>query len=500
MVQGTTSDAGKSTLVTALCRLLYRHGVRVAPFKPQNIALNSAVTENGGEIGRAQALQAQAAGLVPHTDMNPILMKPDGDRLAQIVINGHAIGRYGAGQSHAYRQRAHDAIFQAHERLTANYDLILAEGTGSPAEINLPDGDIANMGFADAVDCPVILIADIDKGGVFAHIVGTLALLSPSQQARIKGFVINRFRGDISLLQPGLKWLEQYTGTPVLGVLPHLDGLYLDAEDRLLHATPTRTDAAITVVVPQLPYISNHTDLDPLRWHPQVDLHLVEPCEVPPPADLIILPGSKSVAHDLNLLLTHGWRSHLQRHLRYGGKLLGICGGFQMLGQHIRDPLAMESDNADVSGFGLLDMVTELKADKQLHQRRGRLHLNGLQVPVEGYEIHTGISTGTALHCPLLQFADHVDGAVSEDDQIAGSYLHGLFERPQALSALLEWSGLAQAKSMDGGSLREASIERLADCVAQHLDMEQLRRLAGLPPHVTDRKSPSDSPISSTSC
>ena len=315
MVQGTTSDAGKSTLVAGLCRVLARRGVRVAPFKPQNMALNSAVTVDGGEIGRAQAVQAQACGLEPHTDMNPVLLKPNTDIGAQVIIHGRALASMDARAYHDYKTTAMQAVLESYQRLRAHYDVIIVEGAGSPAEINLRDKDIANMGFAEAVDCPVLLIADIDRGGVFAHLVGTLALLSETEQARIAGFVINRFRGDVGLLLPGIEWLEARTGKPVLGILPYLHGLHLEAEDALAR-TRTGTGNALRVRVPALPRISNHTDFDPLRLHPQVDFRYVGPGEHIADSDLIILPGSKSVRADLAWLRANGWEEALQRHLR----------------------------------------------------------------------------------------------------------------------------------------------------------------------------------------
>jgi adenosylcobyric acid synthase len=350
MVQGTTSDAGKSTLVTGLCRALRRRGVRVAPFKPQNMALNSAVAADGGEIGRAQALQAQAAGVVPTSDMNPVLLKPNTDIGAQVIINGHSIGNMVASEYHDYKRVARVAVLAAYARLAQQYEAIIVEGAGSPAEINLREGDIANMGFAEAVDCPVILIADIDRGGVFAHLVGTLALLSHSEQARVTGFVINRFRGDEALLTSGLRWLEQRTGKPVFGVLPYLPRLALDAEDAISREPAAVTNGSLRVVVPVLPRISNHTDFDPLRAQPQVNLQYVAPGDRPPAADVVILPGSKSVRADLASLRAAGWEDHLQHHLRYGGKLIGICGGFQMLGRRISDPEGLEGPVGESPG------------------------------------------------------------------------------------------------------------------------------------------------------
>nr|WP_064494536.1 cobyric acid synthase [Pseudomonas chengduensis] len=478
MVQGTTSDAGKSTLVTALCRWVRRQGVSVAPFKPQNMALNSAVTSDGGEIGRAQAVQAQAAGLAPHTDMNPVLLKPNSDMGAQVIIHGRAIGNMQALTYHGYKPVAMAAVLESHSRLLARHQLVLVEGAGSPAEINLRAGDIANMGFAEAVDCPVILIADIDKGGVFAHLVGTLELLSPSEQARIRGFVINRFRGDIALLKPGLDWLEQRTGKPVLGVLPYLMDFHLEAEDAVDTRQQAKDAQALRVVVPVLPRISNHTDFDPIRLHPQVQLTFVGPGQAIPLADLIILPGSKSVRADLARLREQGWDAAITRHLRYGGKLLGICGGLQMLGRQIHDPHGLESAAGSSEGLGLLDFETLLEPEKQLRNVRGRLCLE--QADVSGYEIHAGVSRGPGLNGAVHLDDGRSDGGLSADGQVLGTYLHGLFEQPSALAALLRWAGLQEVQTVDYQALRERDIERLADQVELHLDTEKLRALCGL--------------------
>ncbi|GAC1034154.1 cobyric acid synthase [Pseudomonas sp. No.21] len=481
MVQGTTSDAGKSTLVTALCRWLKRQGVAVVPFKPQNMALNSAVTADGGEIGRAQAVQAQACGLAPHTDMNPVLLKPNTDIGAQVIIHGRAVTSMNAVAYHDYKKVAMQAVLASHQRLEAGYQVVMVEGAGSPAEINLRANDIANMGFAEAVDCPVILIADIDRGGVFAHLVGTLALLSESEQARVKGFVINRFRGDIALLQPGLDWLEQRTGKPVLGVLPYLTDFHLEAEDAIDRRQDAKPREALKVAVPVLPRISNHTDFDPLRLHPQVQLTLVGPGQALPPADLVILPGSKSVRADLAFLRTQGWDAAIARHLRYGGKLLGICGGLQMLGERIDDPHGLEGPAGSSAGLGLLTFDTVLEPEKQLRNVRGRLGLEG--AAVAGYEIHAGVSRGAALERPAVQLDDgRCDGAMSEDGQVLGTYLHGLFEGAEARDALLRWAGLAEVQAVDYPALRERDIERLADQVERHLDTDLLRRLCGLEP------------------
>lgn len=472
MVQGCTSDAGKSTLVAALCRLLARRGQRVVPFKPQNMANNSAVTRDGGEIGRAQAVQAQAAGLEPHTDMNPVLLKPDSDHGCQVVVHGKVVQRTDAQGYHHYKRHAMQAVLQSYQRLQQQYALIVVEGAGSPAEVNLRANDVANMGFAEAVDCPVWLVADIERGGVFAHLLGTLECLSPSEQARIQGFIINRFRGDPALLEPGLQWLEQRTGKPVLAVLPYLADLHLEAEDSLALERPIAQahDAPLRVLVPRLPRISNHTDLDPLALHPQVQLlwHSLTHSAPPPAADLVILPGSKSVCADLAALRAAGWEAYLQRHLRYGGKLLGICGGFQMLGQQILDPHQLEGATAQTDGLGWLEMVTTLEPHKQLRRVQGQLNL-GTNIAATGYEIHLGVSHGPALQRPLLCGDHGADGAISADQQIIGSYWHGLFDHPAARDALLGWAGLAVQPAPDYRALREAQIERLADALEQHL-------------------------------
>ncbi|MEW5712988.1 MULTISPECIES: cobyric acid synthase [Pseudomonas] len=479
MVQGTTSDAGKSTLVTALCRWLVRQGIAVVPFKPQNMALNSAVTAEGGEIGRAQAVQAQAANLAPHTDMNPVLLKPNSDTGSQVIIHGRAVTSMNAVAYHDYKAIAMQAVLASHARLSEAYPVVMVEGAGSPAEINLRANDIANMGFAEAVDCPVLLIADINRGGVFAHLVGTLELLSPSEQARVKGFIINRFRGDIALLQPGLDWLQARTGKPVVGVLPYVMDLHLEAEDGIDQRQIDKAAQVLKVVVPVLPRISNHTDFDPLRLHPQVDLQFIGPGQPIPAADLIILPGSKSVRSDLAYLRANGWDTAVARHLRYGGKVLGICGGLQMLGEQVHDPLGLEGPAGSSDGLGLLAFSTTLEEEKQLRNVRGRLLLENAEV--SGYEIHAGVTCGAALSNAAVLLDDgRSDGAQSADGQILGTYLHGLFETPAACSALLRWAGLQDVQEVDYHALRERDIERLADLVENHLDTDLLRKLCGV--------------------
>ncbi|MEO2215880.1 cobyric acid synthase [Chromobacterium vaccinii] len=477
MIQGATSDAGKSALATGLCRLLARRGVRVAPFKPQNMALNSAVTADGGEIGRSQAVQALACGVEPHTDMNPVLLKPNSHTGSQVIIQGRAIGNMEARGYHGYKPVAMKAVLESHARLAEQYQCIVAEGAGSPAEINLRDGDIANMGFAEAVDCPVILVADIERGGVFAHLAGTLALLSESERARVVGLVINRFRGDPSLLKTGVDWLEQHTGKPVLGVLPYLYDLHLEAEDSIGLDKPGGAAGGgdkLRVAAPAAPRVSNHTDFDPLRLHPQVEFTLVRAGQPIPAADLIVLPGSKNVLADLAWLRAQGWEEAIRRHLRYGGKVLGICGGLQMLGRKLHDPDGLEGEPGSGDGLGWLDMETTLAPEKRLTRMRGRLTLGDAEAA--GYEIHMGVSAGPALGKPAVRFDDgSADGARSEDDQIFATYLHGVFDEPAACQAILRWAGLAEPEALDYPALREANIDKLADMLEKHLNLEPIR-------------------------
>lgn len=481
MVQGCTSDAGKTVMVAGLCRWLANKKISVAPFKPQNMALNSAVTQDGGEIGRAQALQAKACNLEPHTDMNPILLKPSSDMGAQVIVHGHAIDHMQATAFHDYKKVAMTAVLDSHTRLSQQYKKIIVEGAGSPAEINLREGDIANMGFAEAVDCPVVLIADIDRGGVFAHLVGTLELLSQSEQDRVIGFIINRFRGDIKLLEPGLEWLEQRTKKPVLGVVPYLHDLFLDAEDAIASSQVSAEKEQFKIVVPVLPRISNHTDFDALRLNPDINLQFVAANQACPAADLIILPGSKNVISDLATLRAAGWQQDIERHIRYGGKVIGICGGFQMLGTHISDPLGIESNgvSTDTTGFGLLAADTNLKLGKQLLQVAGQLNTAFKNIDITGYEIHCGeTKLNDSLTEPLLTLNDNrQDGALNQDNNVLGTYLHGLFDSPEAATALLAWAGLNTAAAVNVSDIREQQLDRLSSCLGEHLDSDFLGSL-----------------------
>ena len=484
MIQGTTSDAGKSICVAGLCRVLKRRGIRVAPFKPQNMALNSAVTQCGGEIGRAQALQAIACGLELSTDFNPVLLKPMSDQGSQVIIQGQVVEQLDAAKFGDIKSLAFDKVLESYWRLKQNYDVVLIEGAGSPAEVNLRENDIANMGFAEAVDCPVVLISDINRGGVFAHLTGTLNLLSLSEQERTRGFIINQFRGHLGLLQSGLDWLEDNTQRPVLGVIPYINALKLDAEDALQQA-PIIEEAFLSIKIPVLPRISNHTDFEPLKWHPKVNLTFVGEGESLDGADLIILPGTKQVRDDLKFLIAQHWDTAIKKHLRYGGKVLGICGGFQMLGELIEDPEDIESEAGTSRGLGLLEVNTKLRPKKQLAQVSGTSLIGSKNNKLTGYEIHCGETVGADCIRPFARLIDshnchRDDGAISDDGQIIGTYVHGLFEDKQSFNAILDWAMDSQSShneiknEQSWDQIREQELERLADSFEAHLDIDHI--------------------------
>ncbi len=494
MVVGTASDVGKSALTAGICRLLTRRGLRVAPFKSQNMALNAAVTPQGGEIGRAQASQATACRIPPHTDMNPILLKPTTDVGSQVVVQGVAIGTMSVGEYDQYKPAAFEKVRESYTRLRQQADFIVIEGAGSIAEINLKERDIANLAVARmAGNAPAILVADIDRGGVFAQLVGSIELLEPWERALIKGVVINKFRGDPSILEPGLRYVEQRCGIPVLGVLPWLHDLALPAEDSL--ALPpadngSRPSDRLNIGIIQLPRISNFTDFEPLRREPDLNLCYLDRPEQLAGLDLVIIPGSKAVAADLAWLHSQGLAVALQG---FSGPILGICGGYQMLGERIDDPHGVESADQQVIGLGLLPVVTELTAAKTTRLAEAAPAQGALQVlpawrqPVQGYEIHLGITrtTGTAAPFMLLHHPERneslPDGTVSPDGRVIGCYLHGLFDDPYLKEALL--NRLRKAK---GFAERTAApppadpYDRLADLLEQHLDMVRLLAICGL--------------------
>ncbi len=479
MVQGTTSDAGKSVLVAALCRILANHNIKVAPFKPQNMALNSAVTAEGGEIGRAQAVQADAARIEPHVDMNPVLLKPNSDIGAQVIVHGKAIGNSDAVDYHQMKPQLLGAVLESHQRLSQQFDAVIVEGAGSPAEINLRDRDIANMGFAEAADCPVIIVADIDKGGVFAHLVGTYELLSDTEKARVVGFVINKFRGDINLLLPGNQWLENKLNIPVLATIPYIPELYIEPEDALDFNQILNTNKAINITVVVYPRISNHTDFDVLRLHPNVNLRYARTPKAVDKCDLLILPGSKSVMGDLSFLIDNHWQQFIARHLRYGGKVFAICGGMQMLGQRLYDPQHIESNIDEMDGLNYLPIETTLKDAKTLSQTKAHCLTSGSAI--SGYEIHAGKTIETATVKRLFKLANgEFDGYESQDGQIKATYLHGVLDNPRFLSQLLEWAGLTGVTGFDYESEKDNQIEKLATEVEKVLPINVIKQLLSL--------------------
>ncbi|MGB1034844.1 MAG: cobyric acid synthase, partial [Primorskyibacter sp.] len=427
MIQGTGSNVGKSMLVAGLCRAATRRGLSVAPFKPQNMSNNAAVTLDGGEIGRAQALQARACGLAPHTDMNPVLLKPETDVGSQVVVHGKRLTTVRARDYARLKPQLLDAVLRSFNRLRATHDLTLVEGAGSPAEVNLRPGDIANMGFARAAHVPVILCGDIDRGGVIAQIVGTQAVIDAKDAALVAGFLVNKFRGDPRLFDDGYALIEQRTGWQGFGVAPWFgDAWKLPAEDALDIATPKRS-GGLHVVCLRLSRIANFDDLDPLTQDPGVRLTMLGPGQaLPGDADLVIIPGSKSTRGDLAFLRAQGWDIDLQAHHRRGGHVLGICGGYQMLGHAVHDPDGIEGPAGTSQGLGLLDVTTTMTGDKRLTNVTARHPASGTDL--SGYEIHIGRTDGPDRARPFCLVADHPEGASSPDGHVMGSYLHGMFQ------------------------------------------------------------------------
>ncbi|WP_374422146.1 cobyric acid synthase [Paracoccus sp. (in: a-proteobacteria)] len=473
MIQGTGSNVGKSLLVAGLCRAARRRGIDVVPFKPQNMSNNAAVTPDGGEIGRAQALQALAAGLAPSVHMNPVLLKPETDRAAQVVVQGRAMTRAQAADYGVLKAGLLDAVLDSYARLRARHQLVLVEGAGSPAEINLRPRDIANMGFARAADVPVVLAGDIDRGGVIAQIVGTQAVLDPADAAMIRGFLVNRFRGDPSLFDDGRASIVARTGWPDLGLVPWFaEAARLPAEDAV-DLRAARGQGGFHIACPMLSRIANFDDLDPLAAEPGVRLSMVPPGRaLPGDADLVILPGTKSTRGDLAFLRAQGWDIDLMAHLRRGGRVLGICGGYQMLGRMIHDPDGHDGAPGSDAGLGLLDVETHMAAEKRLTRITGR----ALGQPIEGYEIHLGRTAGPDSARPFAHIPAP-DGAISADGRVAGTYLHGLFSDNAFRAAWLAQAGVASA--LDYGAGVDQVLDRLAAHLETHLDIERMLMLAG---------------------
>jgi adenosylcobyric acid synthase len=473
MFQGTGSDVGKSLIVAGLCRAFSRRGLRVRPFKPQNMSNNAAVTDDGGEIGRAQALQARACEVSPSVHMNPVLLKPQSEIGAQVVVQGKIVGNARAREYQALKPKLLPAVLDSYARVRADADLVLVEGAGSAAEINLREGDIANMGFARAASCPVALIGDIDRGGIFAQILGVKAALAPEDAATIAGFIVNKFRGDRSLFADGMATIAERTGWRAFGLLPFFaEAARLPAEDAFgLRERKARAEGAATIAVPMLARIANFDDFDPLQLEPSVKLVFVRPGEPLPIADLVILPGSKATIADLKFFRRQGWDIDLRAHVRRGGRVLGVCGGYQMLGKSVSDPHGLEGPPDEVEGLGLLDVATVLAGDKTLAQVEGACLING--APFRGYEMHVGETQGPDRARPLLRFADgRPDGAMSADGRVAGAYVHGLFADDRQRAAWLALLGAGSEIAYE--ATVERTLDDLADHCEAHLDCEAL--------------------------
>lgn len=475
MIQGAGSNVGKSMLVAGLCRAALHRGLSVAPFKPQNMSNNAAVTSDGGEIGRAQALQARACGLIPHTNMNPVLLKPETDIGAQVIVQGR---RFATMKAREYGSRKADLIprvLDSYHQLATAHDLILIEGAGSPAEINLRAGDIANMGFAEAAGCPVILVGDIDRGGVIAQMVGTDVILPPDDRTRIKGFAINKFRGDTSLFDEGMTAIAQHTQWAALGIVPWFEDAWkLPAEDVMDVAT--RKGGAIKVVVPRLNRIANFDDLDPLTAQPDVTVDIIEAGRpLPGDADLVLIPGSKSTIADLAHFRAQGWDIDLQAHVRRGGHVLGICGGYQMLGREIADPDGVEGAAITVQGLGLLDVKTVMSRQKRVTLSDAVHTSSG--APVTGYEIHIGDTQGPDRDTAWLTVNGRPEGATSANGRIKGCYLHGLFAADAFRQAYMADIG-APVQSMTYDADVETTLDLLAAHLETCLDIDQILALA----------------------
>jgi adenosylcobyric acid synthase len=488
MFQGTGSDVGKSLIVAGLCRVFTRQGRRVRPFKPQNMSNNAAVTADGGEIGRAQALQARACGITPSRHMNPVLLKPQSEVGAQVIVQGRIFGNAKAADYHRLKPQLLEKVLESYRLIGADADLVVVEGAGSPAEVNLRAGDIANMGFAIAADLPVVLVGDIDRGGVIASLVGTKALLVPEEVARIKGFVINKFRGDLALFAEGLRTIAAQTGFQSLGVVPWFDRARdLPAEDGVAldgahHGYAARDQvwaagARIKIVVPQLPRIANFDDLDPLRAESDVAVEFVPPGRaLPGDADLILLPGSKATIADLESFKASGWDIDLKAHVRRGGWVLGLCGGYQMLGRWIEDPAGIEGPPSACNGLGLLNVATTLSARKTLVEARGVDRATGCTV--QGYEMHVGATSGDGCTRPMLDLAGRADGAVSADGRVMGCYLHGLFASDAFRRAFLTALRPGFASDLAFESRVDETLNALADHLERHLDLARIWEIA----------------------
>jgi adenosylcobyric acid synthase len=480
MLQGTGSDVGKSLLVAGLARALIRRGHTVRPFKPQNMSNNAAVTPDGGEIGRAQALQARACGVAPSRDMNPVLLKPQSEIGAQVVVQGRVLRSATARDYHALKADLMPAVLDSFARICDQADVVLIEGAGSAAEVNLRQADIANMGFAETADVPVVLVGDIDRGGVIASLVGTHALLAPNERARLKGYIINKFRGDPSLFDGALATIRQHTGLTCRGIVPFFAAARdLPAEDGMAldYYAAGRAGGRVRIAVPRLPRIANFDDLDPLAAESDVALDIVEPGRpLPGDADLVLLPGSKSTLADLACLRAEEWDIDLLAHVRRGGRVLGLCAGFQMLGRRIADPEGIEGQPGEAAGLGLLDIETILRPEKTLREVEGRELATGRSV--RGYEMHVGTTVGPGMARPMLSLTNGAAGAVSADGRVAGCYLHGLFASDAFRRAFVGSLGGVGDAGLAYEARIEATLDALAVHLEQHLDVAALLEIA----------------------
>ena len=491
MLQGTASHVGKSILVAALCHIFKNQGLKVAPFKAQNMALNSFVTLDGGEIGRAQAFQAEAAGIEPSIDMNPILLKPTSDMGAQVIIHGRVYGNMIAREYHRFKKEAKRYVMESYSRLSEKNDVIVIEGAGSPAEINLRENDIANMGLADMVDAPVILIGDIDRGGVFASLIGTMELLTSPERKRVQGFIINKFRGDIELLKPGLDFLENKTGLPVFGVVPYLKDMILPDEDGVAlevrsQESGVRSQKKINIAIIKLPRISNFTDFDAFRFETDVALRYVTRSAELDYADAVIIPGSKNTIEDLLWLRESGIADKIVNYAKNGGRVIGICGGFQMMGKAVKDPYSVESSLKEAKGLGLLDVETILEKEKKTYQIKAIVNSSQLTIHsshINGYEIHMGETIGSNKPFAIITKRSGVsvnieDGAVSNDGKIWGTYIHGIFDndgfRTIFLNNIRVGRGLPEKGVIAFKDKKDDCIRVIAEAVRNGIDLQKL--------------------------
>ncbi|MDE2824583.1 MAG: cobyric acid synthase [Chloroflexota bacterium] len=497
MVQGTSSHAGKSVLATALCRIFAQDGLQVAPFKAQNMSLNSYATPDGGEIGRSQAVQAAAAMTAPKVEMNPVLLKPEGERRSQVVVMGKPMAVASAREYYELKPTIWETVTSALATLRADYDVVVIEGAGSPAEVNLKEQDIVNMRVALHADAPVLLVGDIDRGGVFAQLVGTMVLLEPEERALVKGHVINKFRGDPSLLTPGLGFLEERTGVPVAGVIPHFSDIHIPEEDSLGLAAESRDDddAVVDVAVIRLPHIANFDDFDPLRHEPGVRVRYVGRAEEFGAPDIVIIPGSKTTVADLDWLRVQGIEERILVARGGGTPVVGICAGYQMLGERLIDPDRVESSREEARGLGLLPTSTTFLGDKSTHQVKGRVAdgrgiLSGCPgAEVAAYEIHMGVTSGDVPSRAFLMETrsggrvDMPDGALDEEGLTLGTYLHGLFHNRAVRRSILEYAARRRGATLpEAGADVEpgAEYDKLAALVRENLDMELVYRVTGL--------------------